>query len=106
MSRKRKMAKAKKPIFGFILSLIGGIIILLFGALGFATLAGILGIVWGILVVIFALLLYMKGKIWGILVLIIGLINLIGTFVSFGADFYWIGSILSILGGLLGYLGY
>lgn len=92
-------------MIGFILSLIGGIIILIFGALALATLAGILGIVWGILIVILALIAYMKpNKMYGIIILILAIINLAGFFVGFGADFWYIGSILSLLGGILVYI--
>jgi NADH:ubiquinone oxidoreductase subunit 6 (subunit J) len=94
-------------MIGFILSLIGGLIILIAGALlvMLLLLPGLLGIVWGILIVIFGLLAYMKpNKMYGIIILILALINLIGTFVLFGADFFWIGSILSLLGGILVYI--
>lgn len=68
-------------------------------------LGGILGLVYGILIIIFGLLAYMKGnKMFGIIVLVIALINLIGGLVSFGADFFFIGSILSLLGGILIYI--
>jgi hypothetical protein len=109
------MSKSKaKPMIGFILSLIGGLIILIAGALiVFITalilpllmIFGIGGLLWGILIVIFAILSYMKpNKMYGIIVLILAILNIVGSFVLFGADFFFIGSILSIIGGILIYM--
>ncbi|WXG46508.1 MAG: hypothetical protein WED05_07615 [Candidatus Atabeyarchaeum deiterrae] len=124
------MSKGAKPVIGFILSLIGGIIILAAGALyalitypalaillayapallallGPYLIGGYIALVWGILILLLSIFMYTKkNKMFGIIILVFGLLNLVGTFIGFiGADFYWVGSILSILGGLLGYMG-
>jgi len=106
------MSKGKaKPMIGFILSLIGGLIILIWGLLELAIFAGFLGLgvggaIWGLLILIFAILSYMRpNKMFGIIILILGIINAVGyTLLFFGADFFWIGSILSIIGGILVYI--
>ena len=108
---------AKKPIYGMLLSLIGGIIMVIAGALvalgmisyglgvflpplQSSILTGAVGIIFGILVILLGYLGYAgKGKMLGIIVLILGILNL---FV--GSDFFVLGSILAIIGGLLLYL--
>jgi hypothetical protein len=55
----------------------------------------------GILIILVGYLGYAgKGKMLGIIVLIFAIINLIA-----GADFYVIGTILAIIGGILIYVG-
>jgi hypothetical protein len=102
------MSKGKaKPMIGFLLSLIGGLIILIFGALlaMILLIPGVAGILWGLLIVILAFLAYMKpNKMYGIIILILAIINLAGSFFGFGADFWYIGSILSLIGGILVYI--
>jgi uncharacterized RDD family membrane protein YckC len=122
----RKMTNVKaKPVGGFILSLIGGIIIMIAGVL-FALialvvtlpflliaetaqliLAGILALVWGILIIIFGVLGYIKSnRIFGIIVFALAIINLVGYWLTtFGADIIYIGSVLSLIGGILIYFG-
>ena len=106
----------EKPIPAFVLSLIGGIIVLLVGffamiirytrlsmgenvrLLGGA--AGLLGVGWGIVVIIGAMMLYSRPqqhKTWGIIVLVFSLLSWIG---SFGGLF--VGFILGLIGGILG----
>ena len=101
---------AKKPIYGLVLSLVGGITMIVSVALLLLNISDmpyrlfpdsrineILGLVLGILTVRFGFQGYVgNGKTWGIVVLIFGIINLIA-----GADVYFIGSILAILGGVL-----
>ena len=114
----------EKPTAAFILSLLGGIFILLVGA-GFAALGGVLGnmlsgvpggggqqaantfvllgaigVVEGLLVMIFGILLYVRPKqhvIWGVLVLVMSLISFFPTLGGF-----FIGLILGLIGGILG----
>jgi len=111
---------AKRATVGFILSLIGGIFILLNGLVWFAmsdffnslglggmfgfglaldVLGGIL-VVFAIIIFIGAYLIYMPGNemIGGILVLIFSIISFIG-----GGGFV-IGAILGLVGGILGLL--
>ncbi len=114
---------AEKPTAGFVLSLIGGIFILLGGAfiavvfatlsgfltafgfgdfgLGGFTMVGVLGIVLGLLVIVGGVMMYAKPNqhvIWGALVLIFAIVSIpfsmIGGFV--------IGFILALVGGILG----
>lgn len=108
----------KRATVGFIISLIAGIFILVNGlvflvleefleSLGvpvfvtgiFAGLASV-GIVFAILVIIGAILIYMPGKeiIGGILVLIFSILSI---FIGGG---FFIGLILGIIGGILGIL--
>jgi hypothetical protein len=108
------MSKGKaKPTIGFALSIIGAVFILAAGGIlivtgrGFASLGflsssvlGILGIIWAILIIVFAFLGYSgRSRIYGILVLIFGIINAI-----LGADRLFIGSLLSVIGGILIYI--
>lgn len=102
---------AEKPTAAFVLSLIGGIIALLSGffvmIVGTALIGGIalglLGVIWGILIIIGAAMLYSRPrqhKTWGIIVLvfsilswfILALMGIIGV----------IGFILGLVGGILG----
>jgi hypothetical protein len=104
---------AKKPTYGMLLSLIGGIILVIAGILAFvvglftfwgffgAAIVGGLALVFGILIILLGYMGYAgKGKTMGLIVLILGILALF-----LAADFYSIGSILSILGGILLYVG-
>lgn len=108
----------KKATIGFIISLIGGIIILINGIMFFAMaefletlgtsipifvadiFAGLaaVGVLFAILVIIGAILIYMPGKetIGGILVIIFSILSIV-----IGGGFL-IGLILGIIGGALG----
>lgn len=110
---KRKMAE-KKPLFGMLLSFIGGLIIIIasilaainitivFGSLNLIPMTGIYAFVWGILIIIFSFLLFMKPKskmYWGLLIIIFAIVNIL-----LGYDIIFIGSILALIGGLVGWL--
>jgi hypothetical protein len=112
----------KKPLFGMLLSFIGGVLMLIVGVLlatGMATqnfllgaasifgglnllgFGGIFAGVFGILVVIFAILMYMMPKnkmIFGLLIIILAILNII-----IGYDVLFIGSILALIGGIIGW---
>jgi len=113
---------AEKPTAAFVLSLIGGIFILLVGlaiavlgsilgsmiggvggpagAADVITLYGIVGLVNGLLVIVFGVLLYVKPQqhvIWGVLVLILSIAS---WFTTLGG--FFIGLILGLIGGILG----
>ncbi len=110
------VAPLKRPTAAFVLSLIGGIIILLWGAsiatvglsvqlvtfgfLGtFITLIGTVEAVLGLLVVVFGVLMFVRPKnhaTFGVLVLICSVVSLLGL----GGLF--IGFILGLVGGILG----
>lgn len=119
---------AERPTGGFVLSLIGGLIILLVGALlyvaasffslfiGAASSAGatttglvgismtigtmgIIGVVCGLLVMVFGILMFVMPKyhlIWGVLVLVLSLVSILGL------GGFILGMILGIVGGILG----
>ncbi len=112
---------AEKPTAAFVLSLIGGIFILLVGALiaaVFATLGGLLGgfglgnfglgmallgtigLIVGLIIIIAAAMLYMKPQqhvIWGVLILILSIVS-----IPFAFGGFIIGFILALIGGILG----
>jgi hypothetical protein len=106
---------AAKPKIGFYISFIGGILVLIWGILGLAgvtgfgfsllsslgyTLLGVLSVIWGILILVFAYLMY-GGRRWGaLIVVILGILNII-----VGFDLYFVWSIITIIGGLVGYTG-
>ena len=105
---------AAKPRIGFYISLIGGILMLIWGILSLASVKlgfsimsslgsmdlGILSVIWGILVLIFAYLMYGGRKWAAIIIVILGILNII-----VGFDLYFIWSIITIIGGLVGYMG-
>ena len=110
-----EVTEVKKATAGFIVSLIAGILILINAlmfvalaslledlGLGFATgiMAGLaaVGLIFAVLVIIGAILIYMPGKevIGGILVLIFSILSI---FIGGG---FLIGLILGIIGGALG----
>jgi hypothetical protein len=99
----------EKPTAAFVLSLIGGIFILLGGiwlaivgaiiAIFTAGAGAILGIfaISGIIIIIGSAMMYNQAtsaKTWGIIILILGIISLIGIVTA-------VGGILSIIGGIL-----
>jgi hypothetical protein len=119
-----KMAD-KKPLFGMLLSLIGGLIILIvgvllsigmvnqnflhgaasvFGGLDLTGHGGIFAGVFGIVIIIFGILLYMMPKnkmIFGLVIIIVAILNII-----IGYDLLFVGSIVALIGGIVGwYLG-
>ena len=106
----------EKPITAFVLSLISGISILLVGFLAMIIrysrlrmgenvrliggAAGLLGVVWGMSVVVGAVMLYFRPqqhKTWGIIVLVFAFLSWIG---SFGGLI--VGFVLGLIGGILG----
>ena len=105
----------EKPTTAFMLSLIGGIIVFLVGffvmiILGVAALFnrwigilsafGFLGVIWGILMIVGAVMLYSKPEqhvTWGILILVSSFLSWIGTFGGLVVGF-----ILGVIGGILG----
>ncbi len=108
---------AEKPTAGFVLSLIGGIFILLggllwisvgaiIGALGLGdfglgpTLLGAVGVIMALLVMIGGVMMYMRPQqhlMWGVIVLVFTLVSV--PFSFFGL---LIGFILGLIGGILG----
>jgi len=107
------METEEKPTVAFVLSLIGGIFILLgslivaaigaaiavfFPGLGITIAA--LALLCGIVVVIGAVMLYVnpeKSTIWGVIILVFSIVSLF-----FGLGGFIIGMILGIIGGALG----
>jgi hypothetical protein len=102
-----------KPLFGMLLSLIGGLIILIasilaavnitivFGSLNLLPYTGIFGFIWGLLIIIFSILMYMKPKskmVFGLLIIIFAIVNILA-----GYDIILIGSILALIGGIVGW---
>lgn len=108
---------AEKPTAGFVLSLIGGIFILLggllwisvgaiIGSLGLGdfglgpTLLGAVGVIMALLVMIGGVMMYMRPQqhlMWGVIVLVFTLVSV--PFSFFGL---LIGFILGLIGGILG----
>lgn len=115
------MSGGNKPTAAFILSLMGGIFIMLGGLISTALLGiaglfasllfgfiaggvmiilGILGIVWGILVILGAAMMYShpeRSKTWGAIVLVFSILSWFGALGGF-----FIGFILGLVGGVLG----
>ena len=112
---------AEKPTAAFVLSLIGGIFILLGGALiaaiagiaggifsmvGFGdfglglAIVGALGLVFGLIIIIGGVMMYMKPQqhvMWGAIVLILAIVS-----IPFSLAGFIIGFILALVGGILG----
>lgn len=112
---------AEKPTAAFVLSLIGGIFILLGGALiaalaatfgGLFNLVGLgdfglgvallgsLGLVFGLIIIIGGVMMYMKPQqhvMWGAIVLILSIVSF-----PFSIGGFFIGFILALIGGILG----
>ena len=104
----------ERPIAGFVISLIAGIIILINGLListisafvfwtlgmGLSTILIALGLLFGILVIVGAVLMYRGARVaGGVLVILFGLFSIV-----IGGGFI-IGLILAIVGGALGLAG-
>lgn len=103
----------EKPTAAFVLSLIGGIFILLAGLFigfigfavtlpigGFGAALGLLGIAWGVIVIIGAIMMNSKPEqhtMWGVIVLVFSLVSWVGALGGF-----FIGFILALIGGILG----
>ncbi|MGP8124665.1 MAG: DUF6114 domain-containing protein [Nitrososphaerales archaeon] len=103
---------SEKPTTAFVLSLIGGIFVIIGGlataAIGAALtffiggiggIIGLIGVFWGILIVVFAVMLNSNPKnhtTYGALILIFSLLSWFG---SFGGLF--IGFLLGLIGGIL-----
>jgi uncharacterized protein DUF6114 len=108
---------AEKPTAAFVLSLIGGIFILLgallwisigsfIGALGFGnfglgpTLLGAVGVIFALIIIIGGVMMYMKPQqhvMWGVIVLVLTIVSVPFSFLGL-----IIGFILGLIGGILG----
>ena len=126
------MSSTEKPTVAFVLSLIGGLLVLLGGAVrsmigfywfggmmpgfggrwggmmgypsfgmlrGLSLLSGLLGLVFGVLIVVSAIMLNSKPQAhttWGTLIMIFSVLSIFGGMGGFG-----IGLILGLIGGVL-----
>ena len=102
----------EKPTAAFVLSLIGGIFILLAGVFlgfvgfaitlplgGFGAALGFLGLLWGILVIVGAIMINSKPDqhvAWGVIVLVFSILSWVGALGGF-----FIGFLLGLIGGIL-----
>lgn len=102
----------ERPTAAFVLSLIGGIFILLAGIFfgvvglvltvpfgGFGAAFGIIGILWGILIIFGAVMMENRpdqSTTWGVLVLVISIVSWYGSIGGF-----FIGFLLAFIGGIL-----
>ncbi|MCW4017966.1 MAG: DUF6114 domain-containing protein [Candidatus Bathyarchaeota archaeon] len=100
------------PNTAYILSIIGGIFILLAGLLvglvsaaitifmgGIGAIAGIFGIAWGVIILITAFSLRSNPSqhvFWGVIILVFSLVSWVGA-----AGGFFIGFLLSLIGGIL-----
>lgn len=96
------METEEKPTAAFVLSLIGGIFILMGGIIMtlVSFVIGGLGLFCGILVVVGAVMLYAnpeKSTTWGVIILVFSIVSLF-----FGLGGFIVGMILGIIGGALG----
>ena len=107
------MSVESRPVAAFILSLIGGVFIMVAGfivsaigalltyfMMGVGAVAGLLGIICGIVIIICAVTLYTKPQEHtapGILIIVFSALSLFGA----GGGFL-VGFILSLIGGILG----
>lgn len=108
------VAKHSRPVAALVISLIAGveiivvsIILAILGGIissntqgGIGAIFGIIGIIWGILLIVSALLMYRRPEqhvLWGSLVIIFSIVSIFG---AIGGIF--IGLILGIIGGALG----
>lgn len=104
----------QRPVAAFVISLIAGveiIIVSFFLALigggltsstqgGIGAIFGIIGMVWGVLIVFSAVMLYRRSrqhKIWGVMIIIFSVVSIFG---AIGGLF--VGLILGVIGGILG----
>ena len=115
MGSKITQRGAAKPKYGVIFSLIGALEIIIFGNpalpenmpfvppfeyVNLATTAGALSYLCGVSIIFFVLVIT-RGHRWsGIAIAILGALSII-----VGLDRFYIGSILAVIGGIVGYLG-
>ena len=115
-----KTSKTSKPLFGMLIAFIGGLVIVIasalsvtfvFSGLGLLSMrlpATLLGLVFGILIILFAMLLYFVPEKTRIIYvkartrLSIGLIVLAVLNLLIGWDIAGIGFVLTIIGGIVG----
>ncbi len=107
---------AEKPTAAFVLSLIGGIFVILgallwisigaflsFLSLGIGlntTMMGVLGLIFGLIVIVGGVMMYTKPQqhvMWGAIVLILAIVSIPFSFAGL-----LIGFILALIGGILG----
>ncbi len=102
----------ERPTAAFVLSLIGGIFVLLAGIFfgvvglvltlpfgGFGAAFGIIGVLWGVLIIIGAVMMENRpdqSTMWGVLVLVISIVSWYGAVGGF-----FIGFLLAFIGGIL-----
>ena len=102
----------EKPVAAFVLSLIGGILVLVAGAalamlgvavafftFGAGLLLGIFAL-FGIVIIVGSIMMYSQpssAKTWGIIVLILGILSLFGVITALGGILALIGGILAIV---------
>ena len=107
------MTEEKAPTAAFVLSLIGGIIVLIAGIVvaavgavltfflgGIGGVFGLLGVLWGILTIVSAAMLHARPaqhQTWGALIVVFSLLSWFG---SFGGAV--VGFVLGLIGGILG----
>lgn len=108
------MAQNKEsPTAAFVLSLIGGIFVLLAGVVigvigfaltlplgGFGAALGLLGIAWGVIIIIGAVMMNSRPEqhtMWGVIVLVFSFVSFVGAIGGF-----FIGFLLALIGGILG----
>jgi hypothetical protein len=102
----------EKPIAAFVLTLIGGILVLITGAalamlgvavalftFGAGLLLGVFAL-FGIVIIVGSIMMYSQpssAKTWGIIVLILGILSLFGVITALGGILALIGGILAIV---------
>lgn len=101
-----------RPATAFAVSILGGIFVLLAGILvgvvgfvvtapfgGFGISLGIAGVVWGIVIIIAAIMMFERPDehtLWGIIAIVFSILSWIGAFGGF-----FIGFLLGLTGGIL-----
>lgn len=109
------MTQQSGPYLAYLLSLIGGIFVLLAGlalmllgavltffAFGIGAIFGVVGVVWGLLIIFCAFMLRSHPHqhfIWGILIVLFSLLSWVG-----GLGGFAIGFLLALIGGVMGIL--
>lgn len=104
---------AEKPTSAYILSLMGGIVIIISGAIiavigagltsqlgGIGGLIGVFGMITGILVITGAVMMNSRPEqhtVWGIIVVVFSFLSLIGALGGF-----LVGFVLGLIGGIMG----
>jgi hypothetical protein len=107
----------ERPTAAFVLSLIGGIFVLLAGlfvmlvgalltffAFGVGGAFGLLGVIWGIIIIVGAAMLNSHPSdhvLWGVIILVFSIISWIGAVGGF-----FIGFLLGLIGGILAIVGH